>query len=88
MRNTFSMWSNLRVLKQLLRLGVILRLDLVIVDEVLFHARVPVELEAGAIEAVFFLSASYIAYGHGMRFIGTVVRLRAADIGGCGWRAI
>lgn len=44
--------ENSRVLEQLLGLGVVLGLDLVVVEEVLFLAGVVVELEAVAVERV------------------------------------
>lgn len=50
--------ENSRVLEQLFSLGVVLGLDLVVVQEVLFLAGVVVELEAVAIERVVGLVAS------------------------------
>lgn len=55
--------ENSRVLEQLLGLGVVLGLDLGVVDKVLFLAGVVVELEAVAVERVVGLVARDVGDG-------------------------
>jgi len=72
-----SEWGS-RVLQQLLSLGVVLGLDLVVVDKLLFIAGVVVELEAVAVERVDGLVAGDVGDGNLEGVGGSIVSLRAA----------
>ena len=72
-------WDS-RVLQQLLSLGVVLGLDLVVVDKLLFIAGVVVELEAVAIERVVGLVAGDVGDGNLEGVGGSIVGLGAAAV--------
>jgi hypothetical protein len=65
-RSSDGQRNDLRVLEQLLRLGVVSALDLVVVEEVFLVGGVAVELETVAVESVVFLTSSNVVDGHGM----------------------
>ena len=71
---------DIRVLEQLLRLGVIVGLDLVVVDKGLLLALVPVDLEAVAVERVLVLAAANVCHEHVGGRRGNFVRLRASGL--------
>jgi hypothetical protein len=60
----FPQSQNLRILEKLLSFGVILRLDLRVVDEIFLLALMLHVLEAVAINGVFLLVSGDIVYGN------------------------
>jgi len=70
-------WS-LRVLEELFCLGVVLGLDLGVVDEVSLDALVVDELETVAVERVGALAAGDVGHGDVEGVDGSVIRLGAA----------
>jgi hypothetical protein len=66
-RSSDGQRKDLRVLEQLLRLGVVSALDLVVVEEVFLVGGVAVELETVAVESVVFLASSNVVDSHGMK---------------------
>jgi hypothetical protein len=79
---------NARFLEQSLRLGIVLGLDLVVVEEVLLGRGEVVELEAVAVEIVLVCLAAYIVDGHFDWVDGSLVGLRLADVRRMRWASI
>lgn len=59
---------DLRVLQELLHLGIVLLLDLLLVQEIFLLAHVLVELESGLIQRIFFFATSHIVYSNVVGF--------------------
>ena len=74
--------GGIRLLEELLRLGVVDGLDPILVEEVLLGARVGVELEALLVERVPVLLAADVVDGDVERLGRALVGFRLADIGG------
>ena len=79
-------WDFLRIFEELLSLGVILSLDLFVVEKVLLYACVLVELEALLVEGEFLLTAADVMDCHVEWLDRSLVSLGLANI--CrSWRA-
>ena len=78
--------KHLRILQELLGLGVVLGFNLIVVEEVFLIASVAMDLEALAIKGVAIDFASYIVDSHVKRVSWSFVGFRLADIGRS-WRA-
>ena len=79
---------DLRILEQLLDLRVVLRLDLLVVDKGLFHARVFVDLKTLLVEREILLLAADVMHRHVKGLDGAFVGFGLSDVGGRGLAAV
>jgi hypothetical protein len=68
-------YVRVRILQQLLRFGVVLGFELVVIEKVLFLALMMIDLETMAVERILVLFSGDIVDNYFLRHAGTVISL-------------